>query len=331
MTTSHDTVSRRAALGLLGGAVSSASALLAPRQASAATTVRLASSKVPHWAAVWQIPKFMSGGVNVELIEFKTSSEMISALTAGSVDLAAIGYWQFVRMLDLNAKVKAISGVCSGGTRLVVRKGVAVRDWSDLRGKVCAVARGSTQDIQFLLALKNKGISVKDLQYKDLGGNLAVHITALQQGQTDVAAMWEPFASQVLENGIGTQFSTLYDESFRVNALLAGHDSYVDKNAAAVQAVVDALVKSTDRLNSSPSDFLEAAMAISGFPRKTMEMSNSNVFLEYVLRSDDANKLASAVLEFGYVRNDVRPKFTTALDYQFLMKATGKSRKELGA
>ena len=331
MKSGEKTVSRRKALALVGGAVSTAGVLRSPSRASAATTIRFAASKVPHWAATWKIPDYVGSGIRVELIEFKTSSEMISALTAGSVDLAAIGYWHFIRMLDLNANVKAVAGVCSGGTRLVVRNGVTVKDWPDLKGKVCAVARGSSQDIQFLLSLKNKGLSVKDIDYKDLGASLAVHITALQQGQVDVAAMWEPFASQVIEQNIGTQFSTLYDESFRVNGLLLGHSSFIDKNAEAVEAVVAAHVKATDHLNANPNDFLDLAVKISGFPRKTMMMSNSNATLEYVLRANEARKLAAAVLEFAYIRNDVRAKLDANMDYSFLAKVTGKSPQELGA
>jgi ABC-type nitrate/sulfonate/bicarbonate transport system substrate-binding protein len=256
---------------------------------------------------------------------------MISAMTAGNIDIGTVGYWHFVRMLDQAVDVKAIAGMCSGGTRLVVRKDVTVSDWPDLRGKNCAVARGSTQDIQFLLALKNRGLSQKDIEYRDLGGNAAVHITALQQKQVDAVSMWEPFASQAIQLDLAKQFSTLYDDSFRVNGLVMASAGFVSKNAEAVQAVVSAHVKATDQLTANASEFLDLAIKLSGFPRDTMVMSNANSFLEYVLRLEDARKLAAAVLEFGYVRSDVRDKLETAFDYQFLAKATGKSRKDLGA
>jgi ABC-type nitrate/sulfonate/bicarbonate transport system substrate-binding protein len=330
-TGTHSTLSRRDAIKLLAGAGAAASTLGRSRPARAASPVRLGTIKTPHWAASWLIPDYVAKGVQVQLVEFKTSLEMISALTAGNLDVGTVGYWHFIRMLDQGANVRAVAGLCSGGTRLVVRKGVTLATWDDLRGKNCAVARGSTQDIQFLLSLKNRGLSMKDINYRDLGGNMAVHISALQQGQMDTSSMWEPFASQVIQQNIATEFSTLYDESFRVNGLVFVPAEYADKNRDAVQAVIDAHVKATDRLVKNSNEFLDIAIKLSGFPRDTMVMANNNSFLEYVLRMDDARKLAAAVQEFGYAKTDVRPKLDTAFDYRFLAKATGKGPKELGA
>lgn len=322
-------LSRRTAVTLLGGAMA-APAVLRSSPARAASTIRMGTLKTPHWSATWLIPNYIGNSTKVELVEFKNSLEMISAMAAGNVDVVTIGYWHFVRMLDQGVNAKAFAGLCSGGTRLVVRKGVTVNDWADLKGKTCAVARGSTQDIQFLLALKNRGLSQKDINYRDLGGNMAVLITALQQGQVDVASMWEPFASQVIQQDIAKQFSTLYDESFSVNGLVVAPAEFIAKNGEAIQALVGAHVKATDQLAVNANEFLDMAVKLSGFPRETMVMANANSVLEYVLRFEDARKLAAAVLEFGYVRTDVRDKLDTAIDYQFIMKATGRSRKELG-
>ena len=332
MGTSTDRgVSRREAIRMLAGVGVAAATAGRPRLAGAAAPVRLGTIKTPHWGASWLIPDQVAKGVQVELIEFKTSLEMISALTAGNVDVGTVGYWHFIRMLDQGADVRAVAGLCSGGTRLVARTGVTLRKWEDLKGKNCAVARGSTQDIQFLLSLKNRGLGMKDVNYRDLGGNMAVHISALQQAQVDTSSMWEPFASQVVQQGIATEFSTLYDDSFRVNGLVFVPAAYADKQRDMVQAVVDAHVKATERLVKSPTEFLDLAIKLSGFPRETMVMANKNSFLEYVLRLDDARKLAAAVHEFGYAKTDVRPKLDTAFDYGFLARATGKAPKELGA
>jgi NitT/TauT family transport system substrate-binding protein len=160
---------------------------------------------------------------------------------------------------------------------------------------------------------------------------MAVHISALQQGQVDTSSMWEPFASQVIQQNIAAEFSTLYDDSFRVNGLVFCPAEYLEKNRDAVQGVVDAHVKATDRLVRNPNEFLETAVKLSGFPRETMVMANKNSFLEYVLRMDDARKLAAAVQEFGYTKTDVRPKLDTAFEYGVLARATGRSPKELGA
>ncbi len=323
-------MSRRALLS--GGAMLTLGSMLAhPSTARASGTLRFGTIKSSHQAATWIIPEYVPKGVDVRLVEFKTSLELISAQTAGNIDIGNIGYWHFVRLLDQGANVTAVAGVSSGGSRLVARKGVQVKSWADLKGKSCAAARGSTQDIQFLLSLKNNGLSMKDVNYRDLGGNMAVFISALQQGQVDVASMWEPFASQVVEQNVADSFSTMYDDSFRVNSLLYGDTAYLEKNRDVVQMFVAAHVKATDRLLKNPDEYLELGMKLVGFPRETMQLANKNSFPEYVLRMDDARKLATAVFDLKYTKSDVRPKLDGAFDYRFVTQATGKSAKEMGA
>ena len=199
---------RNAIKGLAGGLIAPA-LVSAPGVLRAATSIKVGTIKVPHWAAIWELSDYLPASTAIELVEFKTSLEMIAALTSGNLDIATIGYWHTVRMLDQGADVQALAGICSKGSRLVLRSGLSVDGWKDLRGKTCAVARGSTQDLQFLLALKNNNLSIHDINYRDLGGNMAVHVSALQQKQTDASSMWEPFASQAIQQGIATELPGL--------------------------------------------------------------------------------------------------------------------------
>jgi sulfonate transport system substrate-binding protein len=316
---------------LVGAALAAGATALPSRPARAASTLRFGTIKSSHQAATWIIPDFVPKGVDIRLVEFKTSLELISAQTAGAIDIGNIGYWHFVRLLDQGTAVTAVAGVSSGGSRLVVRKASAIHAWADLKGKTCAAARGSTQDIQFLLALKNKGLSIQDITYRDLGGNMAAFISALQQGQVDAASMWEPFASQVVEQNVAESFSTMYDDSFRVNSLLYGDSAFLEKNRDLVQTFVAAHVKATERLLKNAGEYLELGVKLTGFPRETMQLANKNSFPEYMLRLDDARKLAAAVLDLKYTKTDVRPKLEGAFDYRYLTQATGKGPKELGA
>lgn len=326
-------VSRRAALRwIVGGGLVAASGVAPVRRAGAAAgTVRVGVIKVPHWAATWIAPELMPKGAELKLVEFKTSLEIIAALTAGNLDVGTVGYWHFMRMLDQGQNVKAIAGVSSGGTRLVVRKDLEVQSWSDFRSKTVAVARGSTQDVQFLLALKKHGLSRNDISYRDLGGNMGVHINALQQKQIDASSMWEPFAAEVIKQDVAYEFSTLYEHSFRVNGLLFVTAEYLQKNRDLLQTFVEAQVKATDRLLKNFDEWTDLTVRLTGFSRDTMVLANKNSFLEYVLRMEDAKRMAAAIHELGYSKSDVSPKLDTAFDYSFIAKVTGKSPKELGA
>ena len=265
---------RNAIKGLAGGLIAPA-LVSAPGVLRAATSIKVGTIKVPHWAAIWELSDYLPASTAIELVEFKTSLEMIAALTSGNLDIATIGYWHTVRMLDQGADVQALAGICSKGSRLVLRSGLSVDGWKDLRGKTCAVARGSTQDLQFLLALKNNNLSIHDINYRDLGGNMAVHVSALQQKQTDASSMWEPFASQAIQQGIATELPGLYEGSFIANGIMVASTETITKKHDQVQAVVSAQVKSTDALVGDPEKFLALAIKLSGFSRDTMTMANS--------------------------------------------------------
>jgi ABC-type nitrate/sulfonate/bicarbonate transport system substrate-binding protein len=330
------TMSRRDTLKVIGGAAVVATGGFVLRKPANAQTrvIRMGTIKVPHWAASWIVPELMPKTIEVKLVEFKTSLEIIAALNAGSLDVGNAGYWHLMRMLDEGANVKAITGVSSGGTRLVVRTGVSVGSWPDFRGHVCGVARGTTQEVQFLLGLKKHGLSRTDINYRDLGGNPAIHVTALQQGQADSVSMWEPFGSKVIEEKIAYQFgdaSALYEDSFRVNSLMFVKAEYLESNRDALQSLVQAQVKATDRLLQNPAEFLELGMKLSGFSREVITLANRNSFLEFALRMNDGKKLAAAVHELGYTKTDVTPKLGQAFDYSILARVTGKTPKELGA
>lgn len=324
-------ITRRATLKTITGALIAPAVVAAPGVLRAADAVRVGAIKVPHWAAVWEIGSYIPKGHAVELIEFKTSLEMIAALTAGSLDIATIGYWHAIRMLDQGADIQALAGICSGGSRVVVRRDVTINGWKELRGKTCSVGRGSTQDLQFLLAIKNNGLAMKDIEYRDLGGNMAVHTSALQQKQIDVASMWEPFASQVIESGLATELPGLYENSFSANAIMVTMAATADKKRDQVRAVVMAHAKSTDDFAKDPERYLQRAVKLSGFSRETMVMANKNTALEYLLRMSDARKIAAVAHDFAYARSNVEPKLSKAFNYSFLEEATGKKAAELGA
>ncbi len=324
-------ITRRNAVRIFAGGLIAPAVIGAPGVLRAASAIRVGAIKVPHWAAVWEIGSYMPAGRAVELVEFKTSLEMIAAFTAGNLDIATIGYWHAIRMLDQRADIQALAGICSGGSRVVVRKDVAVGKWQDLRGKVCSVGRGSTQDLQFLLALKNNGLAKSDIDYRDLGGNMAVHISALQQKQIEVASMWEPFASQVIDQGLAVDLPGLYQNSFKANGLMVTMTETVGKKRDDIQAIITAHVKSTDDFNKDADKYLQHAIKLSGFSREIMKMANANTTLEYVLRKSDAQKVAAVANEFAYARSNVVPKIDGAFNYTFLEHATGKKAAELGA
>lgn len=122
---------------------------------------------------------FAAQGLDVELVNFASSAEMVPALATGEV-LAAVGaaspgVYNAVRR-GIELKIVADAGSTppgAGFTALVVRKDLvdsgAVRDYADLRGRRIAVpSRASTSLIDVDRALQLGGLTLNDVDVVEL-------------------------------------------------------------------------------------------------------------------------------------------------------------------
>jgi sulfonate transport system substrate-binding protein len=169
------------AVAACGGGGSSSSSSTASSGSESATTAADSGSADGVTLKVGQnaentSPSFIASGEDeppnykIEWVNFEAAPEAITALTSGSIDLAAASSVGALAAQAAGAEVKAIAASYQSPSQyqIMVPKGSPIKTIADLKGKKIAVLRASAGEGFLIAALKKGGLSEKDVTLTNL-------------------------------------------------------------------------------------------------------------------------------------------------------------------
>jgi NitT/TauT family transport system substrate-binding protein len=201
--------------------------------------VRLGNLKFAHYGAVSYMkeiaPKY---GLKIEERVFGKGLDIVPAIVAGDIDIAASALDAAIAGRAAGAPVFVVAGFAKGGIRIVRRADLpAIRRIGDLKGRKVGVARGGAQELALLAELRKAGLTWSDkddkdvhlvyLAYADLNG-------ALLGKQIDAMCQSEPQSAQAIAKGFGKEILKPYDTPMGepIRALVMTEKMYSQKNLA---------------------------------------------------------------------------------------------------
>lgn len=299
--------------------------------AQATTTIRLGWIGDTHFTDMYLIPQYLKDkSVQLSMQKFILSQDEVNALTAGSLDMASVGYIFFLKMLDAGQDVVAVSGVSEKGTRILVRKGVKVTSWADLQHLRVGIARGSTQDLQLRSALLKHNIDLNSVNFV-VFSNAVDMMVGLQRDAVDVVSMWEPQASKTIHDGIAYEFEKVYPYAWSSNGMLVVRGDFLKAHPQAVEDVISALNASAAKLSADHALWIEKAQEFAPVSSDVQKLAIENSGQSVVLHFSDLAYMSKLMYEAGYLKHEVPASMIAAhVDYSMLEKATGKTRASLG-
>jgi NitT/TauT family transport system substrate-binding protein len=201
--------------------------------------------------------KAMGSKVKVEWTSFNAGPSAIEALFAGAIDMAYVGpnpaISGYVR--SNGQALRIVSGACSGGVALVVRKDAGINSAQDFHGKrVASPQLGNTQDVALRSWLRSQG-----LKATDKGGDVQVipmanpdQLTLFLKKQLDASWAPEPWASRLIQDGSGRIFLDERDlwphHQFVITNLIVSQ-KFLGQHPELVSAWLAANVDLTDWIN----------------------------------------------------------------------------------
>ncbi len=207
--------------------------------AAAADLVRLGNLKFAHYGAVSYM-KEMCGKYNLKVEErvFPKGIDIIPAIMAGEIDIAASAADAAIAGRASGAPVYVVAGFAKGGARIVTQSGSAVKSIKDLKGKKVGVARGGAQELLLLAELEKAGLSWSDKPGKDV---LIVYLAfadlnqALAAKHIDAMCQSEPQSSQAINKKFGVEIMKPYDTPMGepIRALVMTEKMYKEKRDVA--------------------------------------------------------------------------------------------------
>ncbi len=211
--------------------------------ALAVDVVRLGNLKFAHYGAVSYM-KEMCGKYNLKVEErvFPKGIDIIPAIIAGEIDIAASAADAAIAGRASGAPVYIVAGFAKGGARVVAQAGSTIRTIKDLKGKKVGVARGGAQEL-LLAELEKVGLSWSDKPGKDV---LIVYLAfadlnqALAARQIDAMCQSEPQSSQAINKKFGVEILKPYGTPMGepVRALVMTEKMYRDKRDVAERTMM---------------------------------------------------------------------------------------------
>jgi len=134
-------------------------------------------------------------GLDVELVEFKSGTDLIKAIVGGQLDTGVLGFTNAASWSSRGADLKVVGGAQHGFHAMVVRNDTGINKVADLKGRTLASQKeGSTADTVLRgVVLKNAGLAPDDLNI--LGVSPQVAVQSLVGKRVDAAFLFEPQAS----------------------------------------------------------------------------------------------------------------------------------------
>lgn len=133
-------------------------------------------------------------GLDVELIEFKSGTDLIKAIVGGQLDTGVLGFTNGASWSSRGADLKVVGGAQHGFHAIVVRDDTGIKTVADLKGRTLASQKeGSTADTVLRgVVLKEANLKPDDVTVMGVSPQVAVQ--SLVGKRVDAAFLFEPQA-----------------------------------------------------------------------------------------------------------------------------------------
>jgi NitT/TauT family transport system substrate-binding protein len=206
---------RKIIAGLLILAIAAVGLWLLVRPNEAPRTIKVGylaiGAGLPHFVAL-KNGYFREQGLDVDLVEFRTSNDVAAAGASGQIDIVGTGATNAMidannsgagryRLFLLNNYVRRANGQSTDF--VLARAGASVRQMSDFRGRTVAIFPGSVGEVFLRVVGPKLGLDGQDINTVSMPP--PQWIPALRSGSIDgVFGAVEPYATQILSSGLAT-------------------------------------------------------------------------------------------------------------------------------
>ena len=222
---------------------------------------------------------FDQGGLIVNASPESSGQVALQALIGGSTDFAVGANVRPIQALarDLPIKVVALSTWGFAGYVIVPAKDTTTKTLEDLKGKTLAVQVGSGTHTVWLRYLRHKGISEKDFTIKNVETEQIP--AAFESGGIDGAIAWDPYATLIVEKGLGRAILTPKEiaEPIKVTYpfFVMTTEETIKKKPEMGQKFVTAWTKTLNYIDKNKGEVAEIMQAF--FAREGMKLSKETV------------------------------------------------------
>lgn len=209
---------------------------------------------------------FKEEGLNISNKFIQSGGDMSSLISGGSAQVSFESPYTDIALAANGVGIKIVAPMANiGNTQAVVAgKNANIVNGKDLEGKKVGIPAGAGVMIAIRNMCNELNVDINKIQFVTLSPSDA--IAALEKGDIDAMACWEPWISNAQNNGGKLLFSGLKsylgDKQGDVNWMnfyttMQVSDTFLKEHPGEVKAMLRALKKATDFINENPDEAAE--------------------------------------------------------------------------
>lgn len=247
-------------LAMLVMAVATGCAAVAPAptagDAATTTTVRIGTQPWIGYGPWWIAQEkgmFEKYGIQAELIDFVTDTEVNAAFASGNMDVANVASHTAIKLFanGVDLRVVLLEDVSTTADAILAPSAIATV--ADLAGKTVAYEEGSTSDLLLNYALLQNNMSLDDINPAPMPAADAG--AALIAGQVDSAVTYEPYISEAVNQNPDIQLLyTAAERSGLISDVLAASAPFASENPDVMRNLLKVWSEAVDFLRANPEE-----------------------------------------------------------------------------
>lgn len=214
---------------------------------------------------------------------FVAGPALLEALSAGAIDVGVVGNAPpvFAQAGGFAVRIIGVANSAQNNNAVLVPQASSARSMADLKGKRVAVAKGSSGHYLLLAALREAGLTSRDINIAYVspvdGQN------AFASGRLDAWAVWYPFVGQATARGGRVLVDGRAWAETGLNFTVASQQALDDpERSAQLGDLLARLARAQDWATAHPGDWAKALAQTTRLPLPLVEEMLSQQALHYV-------------------------------------------------
>ena len=267
---------------------------------------------------------FEEEGLDVNLVQFSSASELVNGLESDKLDVAFIGSVPTLTFQSQGHDISIFGGAMTNGHGYVIKSEYADKDEQGvevLKGRNVASVKNSVQDAELQILLKNAGIKIGE-------GDDEVNIvyfdsqkdaySALLNDSIDAASVYSPYASLAKSQGYKVVYYCAHEKALENQPCCrqVAKTSALKDNPNTYTAVERAFIKA---YHFTQTDHKGTVKDVKKYIDIDEDFIDTEVYGGYSVSSPDPDKkgtltLKNTIVELGYTNDyDIEPHYNTAI------------------
>lgn len=257
-------------------------------------------------------------GYSIEWKVFPTGTVLLEALNTNNIDFghASDGNAVFMQAGGHPLHYIASEAPYPKGVALVAKADSDIETVEDLKGKTIGVTKGGNQHYLLLVALKEAGIALDEVEirfYKDAAEGLSAFTT----DQFDVYGTWDPYLA-IVENKVETRTIVNGTDLTENRTFYFASEEFLADKPDVVKTILEELQKSNQWANENKSEVSEILSTELGLEIEPIQLANERRTFgvekidEEIIASQQ--QLADSFFEAGLLEKEVSVEEATNVD-----------------